>query len=673
MKKRLFVVLVILVLVAGSVGVYGLKGQLDPAKGVKEGGATSKEGSGPELYELIPGKKIPKVDVIFFAEVNANDEVTGWKNEKAGYDPKTGIWTDFEGDRYIYSENGRMVVSSSNAKSEYNVRIWDGTELSFYGERIPSSLGDKITNIEEKSNMPILHFSDDTVKIGTANPIPKTVYDKYKSMIDFSEPSVSSGDVTAIPLIGGQFSNNQVIYSKDTTGVGVTKTSIDGKQEIIWVLPDGKELKSEDGWERPSSSPFFHNSEKNLEVTISQIGEVKSVTETNTKTNEKIETTIKEDGTKEIKEYDGTELDSWEIYDKDGKLTGEASVDIDGKVEKFEFYDGEGRLQGICYEEACQGKPDNNQNIWVTTDAACTGSKSNCFDKQGNPKTPQWCSEDNCGEQAQKGINSKEWEGFWRGETTTQKTIGAILGLRPGWEALSTWWMPETTKKWQKWASETFDKILLAEYVVPAAVCDYDEKHKVKKPGESAVFIEIAPGITQHVGSIQAEKTPKAGPALCSEEMPCQIGECREDGICYEDEKVVEAIFYKITWGVTSPSDESFTPYLDENMIAVKYNIQLKGVEEIWLYPADSAGNDRTLQLENGESDRDTYLTYSPNDYSEACVIFGAPPKDLKGDEVKEFCADFVVSTEGEIEWKDSGKRGSEGTVKVNDLGRKQI
>ncbi|MBI4983115.1 hypothetical protein HZC32_00520 [Candidatus Woesearchaeota archaeon] len=68
------------------------------------------------------------------------------------------------------------------------------------------------------------------------------------------------------------------------------------------------------------------------------------------------------------------------------------------------------------------------------------------------------------------------------------------------------------------------------------------------------------------------------------EQFICSPGQVCINEVCYADkdedgepdsEKSLEGYFYKITWAVAAPSDEKLTPFIDENGVAVSFNIYL--------------------------------------------------------------------------------------------------
>ena len=194
-------------------------------------------------------------------------------------------------------------------------------------------------------------------------------------------------------------------------------------------------------------------------------------------------------------------------------------------------------------------------------------------------------------------------------------------------------------------------------------------------------MMEVAPGIVQFVGSITAEKDSDIGPLLCDEENPCKLGDC-DEGVCYQNDDQVLATLYRISWGVSAPSDETFTPFIDENGIAVKFNLVLKkGNEELYYYQINGYGSENTLELLNGDSDGDVIVTYSPEEYKEACIIFGAAPEDYTGEVVENMCSVFKditlgkvpVVTDEEGRSYGSGSTSERESTTSADVGRAQI
>ena len=185
-----------------------------------------------------------------------------------------------------------------------------------------------------------------------------------------------------------------------------------------------------------------------------------------------------------------------------------------------------------------------------------------------------------------------------------------------------------------------------------------------------------------------------SSPALCAADVPYSKGECHDDGICYENNEVVPAHIYKINWMVKAPADNKATvvcavpnnpenledfrmPFKNDQDQSVLYNVQIRGHPNgpIYLYPADSFGSTSTLGLKNGETDKDLYITYSPHEYSDICIVFEHGPVDIDEDEVTEVCTEFAKTEAGDNPFGSDISSGSAGqpSQRVADVGRKII
>ncbi|MDO8656205.1 MAG: hypothetical protein Q7K45_03125, partial [Nanoarchaeota archaeon] len=165
-----------------------------------------------------------------------------------------------------------------------------------------------------------------------------------------------------------------------------------------------------------------------------------------------------------------------------------------------------------------------------------------------------------------------------------------------------------------------------------------------------------------------------------------------DDGFCFIDadadeepdsEQPAQGYFYKITWGVTAPRDEAFTPLVDENGVAVSFNIwldkmpdgepQTDAANAIFMY---SKQGDRTspIRLNNGESDHDDIIHYSPNLYEEACIVWDKHPYSTDSfsgrSAVKNVCFSVDISSVGEVNWQRSGQSAPSITVQSGEVQR---
>ena len=178
------------------------------------------------------------------------------------------------------------------------------------------------------------------------------------------------------------------------------------------------------------------------------------------------------------------------------------------------------------------------------------------------------------------------------------------------------------------------------------------------------------------MASIQAERTSEMEPMLCErnpdteseEEWICGKNEVCYENVCYDD---IDAdgdpddsnapkmgYFYKVTWAVSAPIDEAFTPYRDENGIAVSFNIWLDD-QHLYIRRGDKTG---PIELKNGDSDKQVITKYSPLEYDKAWIIWDNHPQTIPigGVGAKRYVSDvsfdIIISEQGKINWKKSGQ-----------------
>ncbi len=283
-----------------------------------------------------------------------------------------------------------------------------------------------------------------------------------------------------------------------------------------------------------------------------------------------------------------------------------------------------------------------------------------------------------------EAADSMRWQGTWWDVVDNSpaykamKDVGSILtggfeavGSLGSYRALSNLLFPDTTKEWSSWANdETLARWADLPNFAAAKACGQDDAKRANQPGQSAAFITTTAGTFQAVGSIQAEKSPTKFPILCTKNKedqwvcpkdpkdPSKNLVCKDNTYCYKDknaEKPEEGYFYKITWGVTAPSDEKFTPYVDEDGVAVKFNVYLDKI--IPLYNKKGITEKKqVLQLTNGGHDGGMIVRYLPTNYNSVCILFDKPIKDIGSDDINEICSTIIPSTGGVVEYASSSK-----------------
>ncbi|MBI2669301.1 hypothetical protein HYX14_05665 [Candidatus Woesearchaeota archaeon] len=261
------------------------------------------------------------------------------------------------------------------------------------------------------------------------------------------------------------------------------------------------------------------------------------------------------------------------------------------------------------------------------------------------------------------------------------QTVYAVTQSVKSYPALSNFLFQDFNwyQDWKRTSDESFAPLLGSNWF-PSTIC---ESHYDIEP-EGVGMIKTVSGTYQAVASIQIERSEKPSPTLC-EQNPDEEAEepsicarqlqCREDQFCYKGgaETPEQAYFYKVTWGVTAPRDETLTPLIDENGVAVSFNVLLYPEDgsssiPIYNYQGDTAG---PIQLKNGEGDRDLIIQYSPKEYSKACIKWNQAPNTqptfgFGSDPIPDVCFDTDISSVGQVNWKNAGKPGSGGSVRVS-------
>lgn len=210
----------------------------------------------------------------------------------------------------------------------------------------------------------------------------------------------------------------------------------------------------------------------------------------------------------------------------------------------------------------------------------------------------------------------------------------------------------EWYKDYKTSVDRTFAKAYLGGYI-EAAICDakYD-----LPPGEDAAYVQTGTGLYQFVGSIQAERSAsKSFPLVCDENERCPGTLTCKDNLCYSGNKVEMGYLYKITWGVTAPTDTKFTTRDDEARDEVDFNLRIDGH---WLFvnPQTGYASANTNHLPLGASSHSlglplVIIEYHPDEFQKACIIFGENrPKNYRGEEVSDLCAHFKPTSMGTID-----------------------
>ncbi|MDP3989861.1 MAG: hypothetical protein Q8Q01_01500 [archaeon] len=272
-----------------------------------------------------------------------------------------------------------------------------------------------------------------------------------------------------------------------------------------------------------------------------------------------------------------------------------------------------------------------------------------------------------------QGIGSEGYQTLVKGQSGFgQVAGGGIRALQAlgSYRSLSNLIFPDATKN--GWLIDANDETLNFFADLPAfassAVCLNDDRQRAESPGQSTAFFRTQSGTYQSVGALQVEKSPRQSFILCDrnpdeesdQEFICpEDFVCKNDEFCYkneDDEEPVKGKFYKIHWRVTAPQDEKFTPFVDENGVAVSFNIFLEGSgQALPVYKRGEfiTGTD-VIQLNNGDTDGAIVAKYRPEDFTRACIRFKHNIKSSVGSDISEICADIKEIEKGEIEYEGS-------------------
>ncbi len=267
---------------------------------------------------------------------------------------------------------------------------------------------------------------------------------------------------------------------------------------------------------------------------------------------------------------------------------------------------------------------------------------------------------------------------LWLGWGNTPLFLYNFLTTTPRFPALSNALFKDVD--WiQNWKKDT-ESFFAGKYLggkIEAEICD----NKYDLPtGQEAAYIQTASGTYQFVASIQAERSAeKSYILLCDENTKCLGTLICKDSLCYKNERSEEpekGYLYKITWGVTAPADEGFTTREDEARDEIDFNLMVD-TKSLFVNPTTKIGDKNTNHLPFGRSSKSLQLPhiiveYHPDIFNKACIVFGdnKPRSYGKGEffgksseEIDDICADFKISSQGEVKGTAAGSSASESST----------
>jgi hypothetical protein len=226
-------------------------------------------------------------------------------------------------------------------------------------------------------------------------------------------------------------------------------------------------------------------------------------------------------------------------------------------------------------------------------------------------------------------INTAESDSNW---ATAGKVINTLEEFQQGYPFVSTLLLPDT---WVSAWREGVDKIFASAYLGAEYQADAICQQEFDIIGGQTAFVQSPNGLIQFLGHIEGDRSDPV-PMTCSPDGSCKRGNCQRN-ICIDDSgSTLTEYFYKITYGVTAPSNDRLTPDVDESG-AVSFNIVVTGPDKSApILPAD-------IELENGEKKKEVIVKYSPNLYEKVCIVFIKQPGGRNG-AVNQVCNDFAQS-----------------------------
>ena len=382
------------------------------------------------------------------------------------------------------------------------------------------------------------------------------------------------------------------------------------------------------------------------------------------------------------------------LLDADTEGTGK-----DQKLVKVEMYDPQsGRKYGeISYDGssviAVKGDDKYTGKVIVTKNGISVIYEKN---EQGKWKNGDKDKELDAHTAEKADAIKSSTTGFVAGAQTAVESYYAITNSIRSYPALSKLLFKDlggtdAVEKWQKSADQTFAPMLGSNWF-PSAICEGRtsilglENSNMDINSKGKQFIKTVSGTYQGVASVQGERSADKSPLLCyaNPDMEAKVKYicdneqvCKEDGFCYANdndnaENPLEGYFYKITWAVSAPQDEKLTPLVDENGVAVTFNVVLKdanGNIVARLYSKDG-NNQYPIELNNGAKDRDMIVHYSEKMLKEVCIEWGKTMKTvtmLETEEIPNVCFDIEESSVGKSAWEGSSKsQGSGATTTVS-------
>src|SRR3989344_3391851 len=657
--------------------------------------------------------KIYKSNVPYHFEYKKNK----WQLKQGAYDLQTDTWTikstdNSNGKQLKYSPDGQRILNfdSTNNKIGYytlnNQNSWDLVYISSTSQFTAEDFAKvKVKNVNGKT---VVEYADGSASVD-AQVIPSAIV-KQAGGADFI-------DVTQVtPLAIGTIGGGTITWEEKSgmTLISQKTPASEGKAETTattLTLPNGQTLEGTDAVTDIAGLKDKILSLEGKEYTVSEASgtTIKLAGKKGTPSAEETVSIVSDttQSTLTVTEEKGKTTTTLQYQLKDGQVASQTTkVEKDGKLEtetvtNFEIKDAKstvketgtaifenGEKQYTKYTDQKSGavsyefKKKEADNVYVRVHVSSDGEKvcvGTCFNDDGDPIEKNFYSidsiikgnidgyqSDDLQKKAKIAADARQSELSWMGVagwgkalSVTEQVLGSIKNYRGFSDLIG---IPDSARpmNWLGLSDQAFASIMLEKYFV-SAICDTPQDVAPK----GTAYIETSSGSHQAVAHIEMERSLQEIYVLCDETRPCteEGYSCSNEGFCQKEKETLKAYFYKITWGVTAPSDEALTTSIDEKGNAVSFNIK---VGDNWLYEKDGISKKDTIKLQRGGHDGDAMVYYSLNpSISEACILWDAPPKTLSTDfgggidEIGDVCNDVIISTAGSINYEASGGEGS--------------
>lgn len=630
MNKKIFAVMIAMVLLASIMTVYGEISDLNlPAPPQPESKTAP---SPPNTKTIVSGTRLLYIDSN--KEISAPWPIINYiSTEKANYD---NIYADKHG-VYFY-KGGQAVKTMTWQGAKWTVKEGDKIERTYeFGK------GGGIKKVYDKEGHVIISgIYDKELAISWSNAleIPSGFIAEFEEAIkqeDFKINIIKDG-------YGWSAGNKNGYYDTSLNTLTTITTDASGKEQtsyktflvsggIVTMNSDGDvEVRGADGKLVESFSGKYGNG-----VYTDKDGRYEFNAGDSTLTDKTKRSTITYMHNGDVV-YEAPNAKT--IYHKNGDTTN--GYFEDGKL----LYSDRTNKEGWLVSRA-----DNNGNEYREE----YDGKIHVYEKNGkeiiSPTTEQQKKADEYGSDLK--LNK-----LLTGREAVSKFIGTyIMGLTDYRALSNALFKGKDYQKYQDDVDRFFARTYLGIDYWASEICR-KEFHSSGNKGFAA--IETPTGLVQFIGHVEAEKS-----APIPKECPCAKDETCKGKICYKGNNMQVEFFYKITYGVTAPSDLKLTPQRKEGS-AVSFSIQLSGEKQGWLFVKKGTDVPYFYELQNGQSQNavsdKAVVFYSPTDYTGICIYFREKPEDALRGVVDKICNVIPQSQSSYLNWKASKSSGTGGT-----------